>query len=1021
MKLHFYRFIVLFSLSLGCLSAGAQQFYFKEYQRKVPPYRGSDDRFALTNAVSGNYAICSDHQHDLDPNGSNYLSQAGAAVIYEKDANGYWQYHQTLVASDRRSNDLFGLAVGIDSNIAVVSAPTSDYDASGTNFKESAGAVYVFERQSNGKWVQIQKLVASDRNTNHNFGWGLDISGDNIFVAAIKNSTDASGSNSVSEAGAGYIFTRNSSGKFVQKQKIVTSDRNKGDQLGRGGIKIWGKYAAAASIFNDRDKNGSNVISDAGACYLFEENSSGTWVQVAKLVSPYREGSAYFGEGPKLDSNRLIVSSAQSSKDSSGGNSISKAGQAYSYMRDKSGNWNLEEILVAPVRRSNALFGRTTIVSGKLLIVGSMQEGYDYNNSNFLSNAGAAYFYVLDSNGYWKYQQKISASDRKSGDLFGRPAMDGENLVIGAYGQAYDSAGNNYISQAGKAYFYKYCERMYDTLDTAACDVFVSPSGNYIWSASGTYLDTIPTSEGCDSVITINLTIHRKQKIIEIIRACESFTWINGKTYTSRIYGPSVTYADQYGCDSTIVLDLTILPPKRVNFVVTACDSFKWINNGKTYYASNYSDKDTLKTSEGCDSIVTLNLTVFQSSHYTDVVTACNSYKWIDGVTYYANTKDPSITYTNVDGCDSVVTLDLTIHKEYNLTENRSACDSFTWSNGVTYFSSVNGVKHRMTSQYGCDSTLTLNLEIKNSTTGTDRVVACNSYRWMNGKTYTASNNTDVFILTNSAGCDSIVTLDLTINPTVYGIDTIEACDRYTWTNGVTYFNSTNTPKDTFISSVGCDSIVTLDLTINKQQTITVQDTGCRFYISPTGEYEWKTSGTYYDTLPSSKGCDSILRIELTIVNIDTSLSVKDSLVISNQDNAFYQWMDCDGNEIPGKTGQNLFAPENGMYRVKIDQYGCSDTSECAEIDYYWYPTVNQNNICSMIYPNPTRGGVTVDIGDREKVESIVVYDMNGQKVEEIDLEDSSPYSFYLEDARSMYLVKVVTTAGTFYCKIIRQ
>jgi hypothetical protein len=67
----------------------------------------------------------------------------------------------------------------------------------------------------------------------------------------------------------------------------------------------------------------------------------------------------------------------------------------------------------------------------------------------------------------------------------------------------------------------------------------------------------------------------------------------------------------------------------------------------------------------------------------------------------------------------------------------------------------------------GCDSTVTLNLTITHSTTGTDVQTACGLYSWINGTTYTTSTNTPTFVLQNTAGCDSTVTLNLTIIPDI--------------------------------------------------------------------------------------------------------------------------------------------------------------------------------------------------------------------------------------------------------------
>ena len=102
------------------------------------------------------------------------------------------------------------------------------------------------------------------------------------------------------------------------------------------------------------------------------------------------------------------------------------------------------------------------------------------------------------------------------------------------------------------------------------------------------------------------------------------------------------------------------------------------------------------------------------------------------------------------------------------------------------------------------------------NSTGTDVITACDSYTWIDGNNYTSSNNTATWTLTNAVGCDSVVTLDLTINNSSVGTEIAEACDSYTWIDGNTYTASNNSAMYTFAggSVSGCDSTVILDLTI---------------------------------------------------------------------------------------------------------------------------------------------------------------------------------------------------------------
>ena len=106
-------------------------------------------------------------------------------------------------------------------------------------------------------------------------------------------------------------------------------------------------------------------------------------------------------------------------------------------------------------------------------------------------------------------------------------------------------------------------------------------------------------------------------------------------------------------------------------------------------------------------------------------------------------------------------------------------------------------------------------MTINNSASSVDVLLACDSLTWIDGITYTSSNTTASDTLQTIAGCDSIVTLDLTINNSASSIDVLVACDSLTWIDGITYTSSNNTASDTLQTIAGCDSIVTLDLTIN--------------------------------------------------------------------------------------------------------------------------------------------------------------------------------------------------------------
>ena len=208
-------------------------------------------------------------------------------------------------------------------------------------------------------------------------------------------------------------------------------------------------------------------------------------------------------------------------------------------------------------------------------------------------------------------------------------------------------------------------------------------------------------------------------------------------------------------------------------------------------------------TTPNCVDENSFTITINNSAVGNDTQTACDSYTWIDGNTYTAsnNSATYNITGGASNGCDSLVTLNLTINNAINSTDIQSACETFTWIDGNTYTSSNNTATFTILggSASGCDSIVTLNLTIFNNASSTDTQIACDSYTWIDGITYTSDNNTATFLLSTSSGCDSIVTLDLTINVLtglVAGSDIFECAgneatlsasgaNTYSWNNGI--------------------------------------------------------------------------------------------------------------------------------------------------------------------------------------------------------------------------------------------
>src|SRR6185436_14529493 len=124
-------------------------------------------------------------------------------------------------------------------------------------------------------------------------------------------------------------------------------------------------------------------------------------------------------------------------------------------------------------------------------------------------------------------------------------------------------------------------------------------------NTTGSYLDTFITSLGCDSVVTLNLTVNpvKSSSFNASICSNQSYLWNGINRTTAGSYLD--TFATSLGCDSVVTLNLTVNPVKSSSFNATICANQTYTWNGIDQNTSG-SYLDTFATSLGCDSVVTL-------------------------------------------------------------------------------------------------------------------------------------------------------------------------------------------------------------------------------------------------------------------------------------------------------------------------------------------------------------------------------------------------------------------------------
>jgi hypothetical protein len=318
---------------------------------------------------------------------------------------------------------------------------------------------------------------------------------------------------------------------------------------------------------------------------------------------------------------------------------------------------------------------------------------------------------------------------------------------------------------------------------------------------------------------------------------CNSYSW-NGVTYTTSGI-KTWTGTNAAGCDSIVTLSLTINQATVSTTPMTSCSSYTW--NGITYTTSG-TKSWTGTNAAGCDSTAILNLTINQPGvpAFNQVSPVCINSSFslpttsTDGITGSwspAPNNQTTTTYTftpNAGQCALSTTMTVTVNASPTVptfTQVAAICKNGTFTLPTTSLQGVSGtwapsINNQTTTTYtfspatgACATSTIMTVDVKQpSSSVASPVTTCSSYIW-NGVTYTTSG-IKTWTGTNAVGCDSVVTLNLTINLATSSASSMTSCSSYTW-NGITYTTS-GTKSWTGTNAAGCDSIATLNLTINQ-------------------------------------------------------------------------------------------------------------------------------------------------------------------------------------------------------------
>lgn len=514
------------------------------------------------------------------------------------------------------------------------------------------------------------------------------------------------------------------------------------------------------------------------------------------------------------------------------------------------------------------------------------------------------------------------------------------------------------------------------------------------------------------------------------IHSCDSYTLESGVVVTE---SQVIDYEYYDPCFRLVHQPVEISYSDHVTEYITSChESMVW--NGMSFYYSDHTQYSTvtLTNQAQCDSIVNLQLSFDDFSSYTYDRTACESYVWDMNPNHvYTESVRDSVFVAAIDedDCDTWYYLNLTIGHEVLVDGgDMTECSGFVW-HGVPYYSDAVIYDSLLTAGTRCDSVVAYQLHVIAPVATDTTIVACNAIWWQE---HVCEEEGDyVHTFQSIYGCDSIVTLHFSLSEQLYyEFDTL-SCEPFSW-HGYQCDTDGMTCTHLFQTSQGCDSTVVMHVALGETVVTTVDISACDSY-----EY----NGVVYDepgevffnleTLQTQSGCDSIVQVRLVISDSESIGWIHGShsvFVASNLVSGIYQY-EIDTEGVEGGVTWSLTnldwrivetaddhcrilvtSPGTAILHASFVAEDCGEMERSFEINANYYGVEEQGNHEVQVYPNPTKGMLTIEA---EGVESIRLIDMMGRVVEARDCDRTDSVVLHLGGyAPSVYLLEIKTKDG---------
>lgn len=250
----------------------------------------------------------------------------------------------------------------------------------------------------------------------------------------------------------------------------------------------------------------------------------------------------------------------------------------------------------------------------------------------------------------------------------------------------------------------------------------------------------------------------------------------------------------------------------------------------------------------------------------------------------------------------------------------------------------------------------------------------------------------------------------------------ITACDSYTAPDGQVYTTS-GTYTSIIPNSTGCDSIITIHLTVNQSSITYTEYYVCHdnTFTAPDGQV-YTSSGDYTAIIPNSMGCDSVIHFYLYITNFEATITVNNNTLYASPNYGGCMWLDCNNNyaPIPNANGPTFTPTQSGSYAVVVTTMECgSDTSNCINFTMNDVPN-NSTTGAIRIYPNPVKDKLIIRFEDATNESYYEIFNSLGELVLENKLLPLTYIDVNLFK-NGLYVVKVTQGNNTHYQKFIKN